>query len=167
MLITWPFVYEGSATNTTNTQSLFKLAKSNFPQSANHFEYYDLRSAVGYNMKTIFKNDKINCSIFEDGLTHYLSVSPLIAETWGRPLDHSWCGSGFQVLNAVNINVGGVAWNEQDDHSKWVLARNDFACFGDMNRMSSQWKRGGAFFCFSDSTLVAALKAVITSHDSC
>lgn len=71
------------------------------------------------------------------------------------------------MLNVVNVNIGGIAWNEQDDHSKWVLAGNDYACFGDMNRMSSQWKRGGSFFCLSDNTLVAALKSAIVSHDSC
>jgi deoxyribonuclease-2 len=71
------------------------------------------------------------------------------------------------VLNAVNINVGGVTWTEQDDHSKWVLAVNNYACFGDMNRMSSQWKRGGAFYCLNDATLVAAIHGVIISHDSC
>lgn len=167
LIITWPFVYEARVTNTTTTQSLFKLAKSNFPTSANKFEFYNLQSAVGYSVKAIFKNDKINCSIFEDGLTSYLSVSPLIAETWGRPLEHSWCSGGKQVLNVVNINLSGVTWNEQDDHSKWVLAKGAYACFGDMNRMSSQWKRGGAFYCFSESTLVAALDSAIVSHDNC
>lgn len=48
-----------------------------------------------------------------------------------------------------------------------MLAKNVYACFGDMNRMSSQWKRGGAFYCLLDTTLVAALSSIITSHDSC
>jgi deoxyribonuclease II len=122
---------------------------------------------VGYSVKAIFKNDKINCSIFEDGLTAYLGVTPLIAETWGRPIEKAWCGNGHQVLNVVNVNMAGIAWTEQDDHSKWVLGKANYACFGDMNRMSSQWKRGGAFYCFSDPTLVAALQSVIVSHDSC
>jgi hypothetical protein len=38
LLITWPFVYESSVTNTATTQSLYKLSKSNFPQSSNKFE---------------------------------------------------------------------------------------------------------------------------------
>ena len=119
-------------------------------------------------MKAIFKNDKINCSIFEDGLTNYLKVAPLVAETWGRPIQPAWCGGGHQVLNAVNISItAGVSWNEQDDHSKWVLGGSLYACFGDMNRMTSQWKRGGAFYCLNEATLVSALHAVLVSHDSC
>ena len=38
LLITWPFVYESSVTKTATTQSLYKLSKSNFPQSSNKFE---------------------------------------------------------------------------------------------------------------------------------
>ena len=75
-------------------------------------------------------------------------MSPLVAETWGRPIEHAWCGGGYQVVNVVNVNLAGIVWNEQDDHSKWVLAGNEYACFGDMNRMSSQWKRGGLSFAF-------------------
>lgn len=153
--------------NSASTASLYKLSRSNFPQSATLFIKQDLRSVYSYTLKTIFKNDKVNGSIFEDGLTSYLSVTPLVAETWGRPIEKAWCGKGFEVVNAVTVNVGGISWNEQDDHSKWVLARNDYACFGDMNRMSSQWKRGGSFFCLSEPTLVAALKAVVTTHDNC
>ncbi len=94
-MITWPFVYESYITNTTNTINLYRLSKSNFAQSANKFQYYDFKSALGYNLKAIFKNDKLNCSIFEDGLTNHLLVSPLVAETWGRPIEKSWCSNGF------------------------------------------------------------------------
>jgi hypothetical protein len=60
-----------------------------------------------------------------------------------------------------------IKWGESNDHSKWVLAENKYSCFGDMNRMPSQWKRGGAFYCLEDLTLHAALKKVITASDSC
>jgi len=71
------------------------------------------------------------------------------------------------VLNAVNISLEGIEWTEQDDHSKWVLAGQEYACFGDMNHMNSQWKRGGAFYCLSGPTLIEALKTMISSTDSC
>ena len=71
------------------------------------------------------------------------------------------------MLNVVNVNLNGITWNEQDDHSKWVVASTLYVCLGDMNRMTSQWKRGGSFFCLSDASLVAAVKGMIVSHDSC
>jgi hypothetical protein len=79
MLITWPFIYEGKIINSTATQSLYKLSKSMFSKLENQFHKHDLRSVYGYTMKTIYKNDKVNGSIFEDGLTSYLAVSPIIA----------------------------------------------------------------------------------------
>jgi deoxyribonuclease-2 len=53
------------------------------------------------------------------------------------------------------------------DHSKWMLSGDKYSCFGDMNRMSSQWKRGGAFYCLSDTGLNAALRKIITQTDQC
>lgn len=122
---------------------------------------------MGYNLKTIFKNNKINGSIFEDGLAKYLVVEPIIAETWGRPIQDPWCSGQYKVYNAMTLQLAGINWNEQDDHSKWAIAKNEYACFGDMNRMVSQWKRGGAFFCLSDSGLVSAMKKIILTHDQC
>jgi hypothetical protein len=107
----------------------------------------------------------MNGSIHEDGLTNYLSVSPLIAETWGRPLEPAWCSERFSVKNVVNISIGDISWYEADDHSKWMLASNAFACFGDMNRMASQWKRGGSYYCFTDVGLIEAVKNIIVSTD--
>lgn len=64
------------------------------------------------------------------------------------------------------MTLGTVGWNEVDDHAKWVIAGN-YVCFGDMNRMESQWKRGGAFYCLSSVSLVMAMNQLVVSHDSC
>ena len=79
LLIIQPFVYQGTVTDTTNTHNLYQLSNSNFPQSSLPFDKQDFRSSIGYNLKTIYKNNKINGSIFEDGLTNYLNVNPIIA----------------------------------------------------------------------------------------
>ena len=117
-------------------------------------------------MKGIFKNGGgKNCSIFEDGMISYLKET-LTAETWGRPLEKSWCHSPYSVLNVVRLQVGSIQWTEQDDHSKWVVS-NNYGCFGDMNRMDSQWKRGGSFFCLQNQSLVKALTKVIIEAEKC
>lgn len=43
------------------------------------FSTLDLRSAVGYSLRTIFKDGRLNGSIFEDGLTAFLSTNSLVA----------------------------------------------------------------------------------------
>lgn len=65
------------------------------------------------------------------------------------------------------VQLDDLVWRESDDHSKWAVAGREYACFGDMNRMTSQWKRGGSFYCLSHPSLVQALTAVILETDSC
>ena len=110
----------------------------------------------------------MNGSIFEDGLVKCLTSGEIVAETWGRPLQTAWCSQGYQVLNVQQIKLTDqVAWTEAMDHSKWLLSGDKYACFGDMNRMQSQWKRGGAFFCLEDATLNLAMRKMIISTDQC
>lgn len=110
----------------------------------------------------IFKNGFKNSSIFEDGLNNILGSS-LVSQTWGRPLDLPWCGSPFTTGNIKEIKISDtIQWSTTQDHSKWlVMNDNSFSCFGDMNRMDSQWGRGGAFYCLKSELLNQALKSII------
>jgi len=68
---------------------------SNYTNQTDLFLYDNIKSVNGYNVLSIFKNDKVNGSIFEDGLTNYLGSPTLIAETWGRPLQSAWCNPQY------------------------------------------------------------------------
>ena len=59
------------------------------------------------NMLFIFKNGAVNASIFEDGLNNMLK-SPLLAETWGRPLQDPWCGSSYGVGNIQTVKFSST-----------------------------------------------------------
>ena len=103
---------------------------------------------TNFTLNAIFKNNAVNGSIFEDGLVKWLKPGNVIAETWGRPLQAPWCSGTFSVTNVQQIIISDtIQWDESQDHSKWTLSGNQYSCFGDMNRMESQWKRGGAFYC--------------------
>lgn len=166
LLITRPYIYENSIKNTSATYYLAELASGKAERISAFFQTQEFNPTVNFKLRSIFKNGYENCSIFEDGLTSYLKAN-ITAETWGRPLEAAWCSSGWKVNNVLKVMVGTITWNETDDHSKWALLDNSYACFGDMNRMTSQWKRGGSFFCFDNFSLVTALKRVILSQDSC
>lgn len=116
----------------------------------------------GTQWQMIFKNGYKNSSIFEDGLNNMLNSS-LVAQTWGRPLDYPWCGSNYKTGNIKEIKFSEtIFWSTSQDHSKWsVMLDNNYSCFGDMNRMDSQWTRGGAFYCLKSDLLSQALKNVI------
>jgi hypothetical protein len=62
----------------------------------------------------------------------------------------------------------GLAFTEYNDHSKWAVGLSEgYVCASDINRMTTQFERGGSAFCFKDETLAAALRDAITGADSC
>ena len=75
----------------------------------------------------------------------------LIAETWGRPYQEKWCGNPYSVGNSKGIyHSSTINWKQTQDHSKWAIATSPnifYVCLGDMNRKTSQWRRGGTFTC--------------------
>ena len=83
-------------------------------------------------------------------------------------------GPACNTLSVLDIK--GLAlpdadpFSEYDDHSKWALAASaasSWICPSDINRMTSQFARGGSAFCWKEPTLAAALRTAITSTDSC
>ena len=101
----------------------------------------------------------------------------LEVETWGRPLIKSLCFvdhtqkfikniKRIKIENEYNKNF--VEWSINKDHSKWAICSDvNIACFGDMNNMESQRKRGGSFFCLKSNKLNTALKNIISEITSC
>lgn len=123
--------------------------------------------------KAVFKNGRINGSIFEDGLAAIFS-SDFVAETWGRPYQYPWCGNDnnpFQVGNVASLkHLSGIEWKNTQDHSKWAVSVSEkvvWSCIGDMNRMVSQWKRGGMFYCLQSPLLNTAFKNLILFQEIC
>ena len=77
-----------------------------------------------------------------------------------------WCGDTYKVGNAQVIKFNdSITWKQTQDHSKWVIAtsdRNNFVCFGDVNRMESQFKRGGAYYCLENYILKKSMNSIIS-----
>jgi deoxyribonuclease-2 len=60
------------------------------------------------------------------------------------------------------------SWQETHDHSKWAITANrDVICMGDINRMTTQYSRGGGTACFSDKILHSILKKATTKTNEC
>jgi hypothetical protein len=58
------------------------------------------------------------------------------------------------------------------DHSKWGVAINGtaqqhYVCIGDMNRMTSQWARGGGTVCFRQANIYKPFLGSIVGADAC
>ena len=54
------------------------------------------------------------------------------------------------------------------DHCKWgISCTGSTVCVGDINRMTSQKKRGGGTACIENPSLWKAIHALINSTDPC
>ncbi len=75
--------------------------------------------------------------------------------------------SPYNTLDIMSVNMGGVQYSEYNDHSKWALGASPLVCFGDINRMTTQYVRGGGTFCWFDETLWNILSQSIVSSNHC
>ena len=77
------------------------------------------------------------------------------------------------VLSSVNdiqeLNFGsGFEYKESSDHSKWaVTADGSVFCSADINRMTTQYARGGGAMCMKNAQFATQMKNAITAHDQC
>ena len=97
--------------------------------------------------------------------------SNLWTETWirGSAEGPSCPPSGYDTLDIKGLDFGnGFNWSETNDHSKWALAIDlGIVCIGDINRMTTQYSRGGGTACLNNSVLYKAFQTAVTGTDSC
>ncbi len=73
----------------------------------------------------------------------------------------------FNTVDISTLDFLGHAFSEYNDHSKWAIGDSPLVCFGDINRMTTQYTRGGGSFCWSDRDLWNILSKGITSANQC
>ncbi|KAL0206984.1 hypothetical protein P9112_012695 [Eukaryota sp. TZLM1-RC] len=127
-------------------------------------------SLKGMSFRHFSKSAKWGRCIYHDLISISLK-DDLFIENWMRPWVDSFCKPEYQYnnLNIKTIDFGsGRSFGYTKDHSKWAMTpNNDWVCIGDMNRMTSQYKRGGGFMCFRYKSLYTAMKNVVSEVDSC
>jgi hypothetical protein len=79
------------------------------------------------------------------------------AETWrrGHPIN-----TPSHIKDVYKLCVNGVEYKESQDHSKWATS-GQYYLIGDLNRMTSQFKRGGGGFLVKHQGIAMALKSFI------
>lgn len=79
------------------------------------------------------------------------------AETWrrGHPIN-----TPSRVKDVYKLCVNGVEYKESQDHSKWATS-SKYYWIGDLNRMTSQFKRGGGGFLVKHQGIATALRSFI------
>jgi deoxyribonuclease-2 len=61
-----------------------------------------------------------------------------------------------------------MTWDEPNAHSKWaVSATKPIFCIGDINRMTTQFERGGGAACLNSEALADQFRTAAFVTDSC
>jgi len=132
--------------------------------------------ALGGSFISLAKNKEWDNDLYENLVAKHYKTS-LLVETWirGEALG-AYCPPAheYQVVDAQSLYVteGGanVTWTETQDHAKWAVGLDggsSLVCIADINRMSSQRKRGGQAMCFSDKGLAYSMRNTVYKRSSC
>jgi len=122
------------------------------------------------NMKfrSIAKSRTWGQDLWSDAVGDDLNVD-LDVESWRRGKIPSTIDSNRKdnVDDVIDVDFGPLgfpyAWSETKDHAKWAQSLKgnaDWVCVADINRQTSQSKRGGGAICFQHPALWASLSKI-------
>ncbi|RWS04056.1 Deoxyribonuclease-2-like protein [Dinothrombium tinctorium] len=148
--------------------------------SSKKFLRKEIKSLANTEFILFSKSNKENYDLYDYYISPYIK-SNLLAETWrrgaGRPLP-SDCKPPFEVHNVQVVNLPFTSgkikqsgeWKYLEDHSKWAISETkikSFVCISDLNRMQSQFKRGGGAVCFRNAESWLLFKDSIAGIEGC
>lgn len=117
-----------------------------------------------------------NADLYADCIAPALSSS-LSVESWqhGDYPEGPACqpAVSYNTVDIQTLNYGipsgsvSTEFSIMDDHSKWAIAASPTVCFGDINRVTTQYERNGAAMCIEDALLHKSLQLAIVSQESC
>lgn len=101
--------------------------------------------------------------------------SSLYAETWrrgaGGNLNSNCSEPDYHVNNVKDLKYDkSTKWSYLRDHSKWAITDEKdkgFVCIADINRMPSQFKRGGGAVCMKCPTCWSVFSNTIDDVEPC
>ena len=73
-------------------------------------------------------------------------------------------GSKSVIKEVKRLSWEGVDWKESNDHSKWA-ASESYLWIGDLNRMTSQFTRGGGGFLIKNPKLAKAFRKLVVEGE--
>ena len=129
--------------------------------------YTSVQTVGGMDLVYFAKSSQWNNELYSACIAPKLKTS-LVTETWIRgSAEGPFCGV-YSVYDSQLLNFTGETWKETQDHSKWAVGLNtSWVCTSDINRMLSQYERGGSGYCFQNRGLADVLQKGVVSRDSC
>jgi deoxyribonuclease-2 len=110
----------------------------------------------------IAKSPHYNIDIYSDYIAKEYN-SLWYVETWmrGHKIDDNEERKTHHLIKDISsLKYNSYKYSETQDHSKWGVTKNMY-WIGDLNRMTSQFKRGGGGFLIKNSDISCALMNLI------
>lgn len=165
LLLTVPSIYDRRISAATPA-SLAALANGAFSTDP-VCSILSFRTRGGTNITYFGKSTQWNNELYSECIAPTLNVS-LAVESWIRGSAEGPACAATEVLDIQKVRYPGLGdFSEYDDHSKWAVGLDtDWFCASDINRMTTQFKRGGGAYCWRGG-LADTMRSVAAAMDSC
>lgn len=175
----YPSIYDGDASDSMRKDhpGLYLLLHHHYIRQAPWILTAALEDVDTVPFISFAKHGHFNKDVYSEVLAKKLA-SDLYVSTWqngpGGFLP-SECDEDYKVMNVQGMRLAydpdsGISFSTRHDHSKWAIstrAASSLVCVGSLNRMHSQFKRGGETVCFKNGQLHRLLLASITGYEKC
>ena len=172
MQLNAPQVYDWRATNSAEAAVAAAVAAlgTGVINTAPICQSTEFETLGGAAFTYFAKSKQWNNELYSECVASYYKL-PMLVESWIRgSATGPSCSNADKVLDVQNLNYDGFALSEYNDHSKWSVGSDQdsaIVCIGDINRMTTQFGRGGGTACIESLPLAEFLRASITSTNSC
>ena len=114
---------------------------------------------LSHGLEHLSKSPKTHIDIFSDYIQPtYGGI--WICETWIR--GHH-CPVSPVVFDNKNITFENITYTNSHDHSKYACNQEEWVFIGDLNRMTSQYSRGGGGFMIKNAPLARAIRSLMVT----
>ena len=181
LLIMKPQIYHSQINSDLSQSALWKQIINRKWIKNKSSNQLPITSKSGLKFHSFVKTSQYPGDLYSNLVAPSLQVD-LLVQTWrngkGDALESN-CSVKYKVENIDMINlyfgngnfVNNNDWSYTEDHSKWSVADNTnskyFTCIGDINRMKSQFKRGGGTVCVEQKQLWNTFKKSVEGIEGC
>jgi deoxyribonuclease-2 len=163
-----PQVYDWKSVGNSPADAAIAALGSGVTNSAATCEATMYETQGGTTFTYFAKSKPWNNDLYSACVSQHFQQS-LLVESWirGSAIGPS-CDSPNPVLDVQDLNYDGYNLSEYNDHSKWAVStQGSIVCIGDINRMTTQFGRGGGTACMESDPLAVFLRSSIIQTNSC
>lgn len=174
-----PYVYSHTVVDKDSSPgaAITKLIEHKWTKQS--YTNLELTSLGGEKFQSFYKNPNDHIDLYAGIVAKALKTS-LKVETWrhnpGHPLDSDCKIKNEEVENVkeiqIELNNSKLSGNFSyfDDHSKWAISSGtnlNLVCLGDINRVESQFKRGGGTTCLRNNAVWKSFNSFVAEVEKC